>query len=183
MKTLLHICCAPCSIYPVRVLRQKNHDIIGFFYNNNIHPYKEYLRRQEALSKYSRQIDLRVIFAETYDMEGFLQAVVFREAERCRFCYFDRLQATARLARASGYDAFSSTLLYSRFQKHDLIQSIGKAVGEEIGIPFYYEDFRTGWKEGVEESRKIEMYRQPYCGCIYSEKERYWRSGGRQGNP
>jgi epoxyqueuosine reductase len=180
MKLLLHICCAPCSIYPVRVLRQEDHEILGFFYNNNIHPFREYLKRQNTLSQYSEQIDLRVIFSETYDMEGFLRAVVFREAERCRFCYFDRLRAAARMAKANGFDAYSSTLLYSKFQKHELIQSIGEAVGDAVGIPFFYKDFREGWQEGVQESRKMEMYRQPYCGCIYSEKERYCRSDGHQ---
>lgn len=180
MKLLLHICCAPCSIYPVRVLRQANHDIMGFFFNHNIHPYKEYLRRMETLSQYSRRIGLKVIFSETYDLEGFLRTVAFRETERCRFCYYDRLKATARMAKSSGFETFSSTLLYSKFQKHDLIQTIGENVGKEIGIPFFYEDFRAGWKEGVDESRKMEMYRQSYCGCIFSEKERYCRSGGRQ---
>lgn len=182
MKLLLHMCCAPCSIYPVRVLRQEHHDIMGFFFNNNIHPYREYLKRMEVLSDYSQQIGLKVIFSKTYDLEGFLRAVAFRESERCRFCYYDRLKATARMAKASGFDSFSSTLLYSKYQKHDLIQTIGECVGKEVGIPFFYRDFRPGWKEGVDESRKMEMYRQPYCGCIYSEKERYCRSGGRQGD-
>ena len=177
MKLFLHICCAPCSIYPIRVLREKNHDITGFFYNNNIHPFKEYQKRQETLSQYSRQIDLPVIFSETYDMEDFLRAVAFRESERCRFCYFDRLRAAARMAKTSGFDAFSSTLLYSKYQKHELIQAIGESVGHEVGLPFFYNDFRNGWQEGVQESRKMGMYRQPYCGCIYSEKERYCRSG------
>jgi epoxyqueuosine reductase len=179
MKLLLHMCCAPCSIYPVRVLRLEHHDIMGFFYNNNIHPYKEYMKRKEALSEYSQQIGLKVIFSKTYDLEGFLRAIAYRESERCRFCYYDRLTATARMAKASGFESFSSTLLYSKFQKHDLIQTIGETVGREIGIPFFYRDFRSGWKEGVDESRRMEMYRQPYCGCIYSEKERYCRSGGR----
>ena len=155
MKLLLHICCAPCCIYPVRVLRQENKDIMGFFYNSNIQPYKEYLRRMETLSQYSRRIDLKVVYSEKYDLEGFLRAVAFREAERCRFCYYDRLEATARMAKTSGFDAFSSTLLYSKFQKHDLIQAIGKTVGDKIGVPFFYKDFRTGWKE-----------------------ERFYRSGG-----
>jgi predicted adenine nucleotide alpha hydrolase (AANH) superfamily ATPase len=180
MNLLLHICCAPCAIYPVGVLRQENHDITGFFFNNNIHPYQEYQRRADALSRYSRQIDLKVVFSQTYDLEGFLRAVAFREAERCRICYYDRLKATARMAKTSGFDAFTSTLLYSKFQKHDLIQATGEAIGKEFGVPFLYKDFREGWKAGVDESRKMNMYRQPYCGCIYSEKERYCRSGGRQ---
>lgn len=180
MKLLLHICCAPCSIYPVRILRQENFDIMGFFFNNNIHPYKEYQRRMEALSRYSQQIGLNVVFSKTYDLEGFLRQVAFRESERCRFCYYDRLKATARLAKSSGFETFSSTLLYSKFQKHDLIRTIGEAVEKEVGVPFFYKDFRPGWKEGVDESRKTEMYRQQYCGCIFSEKERYCRSSGRQ---
>ena len=180
MNLLLHICCAPCSIYPVRALRLNNHDITGFFYNSNIHPYTEYQKRQEALSQYARQIDLTVVIADTYDMEGFLRAVVFRETERCRYCYYDRLLTTAAKAKRSGFDAFSTTLLYSKFQKHNEIQSIGEAVGHEIGLPFYYEDFRAGWKEGVQTSKKMGIYRQQYCGCIYSEKERYCRSADRK---
>jgi predicted adenine nucleotide alpha hydrolase (AANH) superfamily ATPase len=180
MRMLLHICCAPCSIYPVRALRGKNHDIRGFFYNNNIHPYTEYLKRQVAFTQYARQIELKTIISNTYDMEGFLRAVAFRETERCRFCYYDRLRATALLAKRSKYEAFSSTLLYSKFQKHALIQSIGQTVAQEVGIPFYYEDFRTGWQEGVQTSKSLGIYRQQYCGCIYSEKERYYRSSDRE---
>jgi predicted adenine nucleotide alpha hydrolase (AANH) superfamily ATPase len=177
MKLLLHICCAPCSIYPIRCLRGDGHDIIGFFHNSNIHPYTEYLKREETLSRYAQQIELQLIVSKTYDMEGFIRAVAFRETERCRYCYYDRLKATALLAQKSKFDAFSSTLLYSKFQKHEMIQSIGQALSIEIGIPFLYADFRAGWKEGIETSKQLGMYRQPYCGCIYSEKERYWRSG------
>ncbi len=181
MKLLLHICCAPCSVYPLRVLRQNRHDVMGLFYNNNIHPYTEYLKRQQALAQYARQIDLEVIITDTYDMEGFLRAVVFRETERCRYCYHDRLRTTASMAKRGKFDAYSSTLLYSKFQKHEVIQTIGEAVGQEVGIPFFYEDFRTGWEEGVRISKKMGIYRQQYCGCIYSEKERYCRSAGRKG--
>jgi predicted adenine nucleotide alpha hydrolase (AANH) superfamily ATPase len=180
MKILLHICCAPCSIYPVRVLRRDDHDIMGYFYNSNIHPYTEYLKRQDALSQYARQIDLKIVIAETYDMEDFLRAVTFRESERCRYCYFHRLRATARVAKESMFDAFSSTLLYSKFQKHAVIQSIGETVAQEVGIPFFYEDFRTGWQEGVQTSKALGIYRQQYCGCIYSEKERYCRRSSRE---
>ena len=175
MKVLLHICCGPCSIYPIRKLRQADHDIMGFFCNSNIHPYMEYLRRQETLSQYAQQIGLKLLISDTYDMQGFLRAVVFRETERCRYCYYHRLRAAALVAKRGKFDAFTSTLLYSKFQKHDMIRSTGEAVAAETGIPFFYEDFREGWKEGVETSKKIGMYRQQYCGCIYSEKERYFR--------
>jgi predicted adenine nucleotide alpha hydrolase (AANH) superfamily ATPase len=108
-------------------------------------------------------------------MESFLRNVAFREAQRCTYCYHDRLNATALYARKGKFDSFSTTLLYSRFQKHDQIRSIGEAVGKKVGVPFHYQDFREGWKAGIEESKRLGMYRQQYCGCIYSEKERYYR--------
>ncbi len=175
MKLLLHICCAPCSIYPVRILREANHDIMGYFYGSNIHPYSEYLRRRQTLTEYAEAIDLKMIFSEAYDLEHFLRNVVYREKQRCLFCYEERLRTTALMARRGKFDAFSTTLLYSKFQKHDTIRSIGASVAQEVGIPFVYQDFRQGWKEGVDTSKALGMYRQQYCGCIYSEKERYRR--------
>jgi predicted adenine nucleotide alpha hydrolase (AANH) superfamily ATPase len=171
---LLHVCCAPCAIYPVRVLRAAGNDLRGFFYRDNIHPYRECLRREETLAAWAGEIDLPVIHAPGYDLEGFLQRMVFRETERCRICYHTRLQAAARIARHGRFDTFSTTLLYSRRQQHDLIRAIGEAVAVEEGIPFYYEDFRSGWAEGIEASKARGMYRQTYCGCIYSEKARYF---------
>jgi predicted adenine nucleotide alpha hydrolase (AANH) superfamily ATPase len=145
----------------------------GFFYNNNIHPYTEYVKRRDALTQYAKLIGLEVIFQDDYDLEGFLRATVFREENRCAFCYFERLNTTARYAKEAGYDSFTTTLLYSIYQKHDMIKEIGKSAAKSAGIPFYYRDFRPGWKEGVNESKRLEQYRQKYCGCIYSEKERY----------
>ena len=175
MKILLHICCAPCSIYPVKTLRGGGLDVMGFFYRHNIHPYTECLKRQETLQSYAAEIDLRVIYQEGYELESFIQNVVYREKDRCQYCYHDRLRTTALLAKRGKFDYFSSTLLYSKFQKHDRIKSIGESVGRSAGIPFFYEDFRTGWKEGIKASKELEMYRQQYCGCIYSEKERFYR--------
>jgi epoxyqueuosine reductase len=174
MNLLLHICCAPCAIYPVRVLRERNVPVTGYFYNPNIHPYTEFARRRQTLAGYSRAIGLPVIWPEGCDMETFLRNVAFRETERCRYCYYDRLRATALTARTGKFDGFSSTLLYSKFQKHDLIREIGEKVSRETGVSFYYEDFRPGWKEGVEQSKQLRLYRQQYCGCIYSEKERFY---------
>lgn len=174
MKLLLHICCGPCCIYPVDRLRAEGMDVMGFYYRHNIHPYTECVRRQETLAAYADSIGLRVIYQEGYDLEGFLRNVIFRESNRCYYCYHDRLKTTALLARRGKFDYFSTTLLYSKFQKHDMIRSIGEAVGKETGVAFYYEDFRTGWKEGIERSRQSGMYRQQYCGCIYSEKDRYF---------
>ncbi len=151
-------------------------DVMGFFYRHNIHPYSECLRRQETLESYARQIDLRLIIQEGYDLEGFIQNVVYREKDRCTYCYHDRLRTTALMAKRGKFDYFSSTLLYSKFQKHDMLKSIGESIGKSIGVPFFYEDFRSGWKEGIDTSKNLGMYRQQYCGCIYSEKERYFKS-------
>ena len=174
MKILLHTCCGPCAIYPVKKLRENNYDVMGFFYKNNIHPYTECVKRQQALEKYAEQIELKVIYQDGYDLEGFLQKIIFREKNRCNVCYHDRLLSTALIAKKGKFDFYSTTLLYSKFQKHDLIKSFGESIGKSVGIPFYYEDFRTGWKEGIETSKQLGMYRQQYCGCIYSEKERYY---------
>ena len=180
MKVLLHLCCGPCSIFPIKTLRSGDLDVMGFFYRHNIHPYTECLKRQETVQSYARRIDLRVIYQEGYDLEGFLQNVVYRETDRCDYCYHERLRTTALLAKRGKFDYFSTTLLYSKFQKHDRIKSIGESVGRSAGVPFLYEDFRKGWKEGVETSKELQLYRQSYCGCIYSEKERFYRPGKEQ---
>jgi predicted adenine nucleotide alpha hydrolase (AANH) superfamily ATPase len=175
MKVLLHICCANCAIYPVKTIRKKGLDVMGFFYRHNIHPYTECLKRQEALQSYADRINLKMIYQEGYDLEGFIQNVVFREAERCNYCYHDRLRSTAMLAKRGKFDYFSTTLLHSKHQKHDLIRSMGESIGKSAGVEFLYQDFREGWKEGIECSKQMGLYRQQYCGCIYSEKERYFK--------
>jgi predicted adenine nucleotide alpha hydrolase (AANH) superfamily ATPase len=176
MKILLHICCASCAIYPVKILQKDNLEIMGFYYRHNIHPFTECLRRQEALEFYADKINLRVIYQKGYDLEGFIQKIAFRESQRCSICYHARLKATALIAKRGKYDYFSTTLLYSKFQKHDEIRSIGEAVGRSVGVQFFYRDFREGWTEGVDTSKRLGLYRQQYCGCIYSEKERYFKS-------
>ena len=150
-------------------------DVMGFFYRHNIHPFQECLKREETLKQYSQAIELKVIYQQDYKLEEFLQSVVFREKDRCRYCYYDRLKSTAQVARKGKFDAFSTTLLYSKFQNHDLIIKTGEAIARKYDIKFFYHDFREGWKSGIEESKQLGMYRQQYCGCIYSEKERYFK--------
>ena len=155
---------------------------MGFFYRHNIHPYSECLRRENTLKEYAEKQNLRVIYQEGYELEKFIQKAVFRESNRCISCYHDRLRTTALLARRGKFDFFTTTLLYSKFQKHDTIRTMGEAIGKSAGVPFFYHDFREGWKEGIEESKKLELYRQQYCGCIYSEKERYFKTNTQQTN-
>jgi predicted adenine nucleotide alpha hydrolase (AANH) superfamily ATPase len=106
-------------------------------------------------------------------MEEFLRNVAFREKDRCRYCYYDRLRFSAYKAKEEGFEGFTTTLLYSKYQSHEMIKSIGESAAIENQIKFYYRDFREGWLEGIKISKEIGMYRQPYCGCIYSEKERF----------
>jgi len=156
-------------------MRDEGLEVMGFFYRHNIHPYTECIKRQEALQAYAEQINLKVIYQEGYDIEGFIQNVAFRESERCNYCYHDRLRSTALLAKRGKFDYFSSTLLYSKHQKHELIRTMGESIGKSVGVPFLYQDYREGWKEGIECSKQMGLYRQHYCGCIYSEKERFYK--------
>ncbi len=158
---------------PLDDLRSEGHEITAVFFNPNIHPYTEYLRRFDAFTVYTSGNSVRVLTEDFQEgMEEWFREVVFREAQRCRLCFNFRIDRIARLAETKGFDAFSTTLLYSRFQKHELLKSVCEAVSEKYGIPFVYRDWRTGWNEGVKRYRKLGLYRQKYCGCVYSEKER-----------
>lgn len=173
MRILLHACCAPCLVHPLDDLSSEGHEITAVFFNPNIHPYTEYLRRLDAFTVYTRENNVRVLNEDFREgMEEWLREVAFRESQRCRICFNFRMDKIARLAEAKGFDAFSTTLLYSRFQNHELLKSVCEAVSEKYGIPFIYRDWRTGWNEGVRRYRKLGLYRQKYCGCVYSEKER-----------
>lgn len=175
MKLLMHICCGPCTIYPLKELRTQGHEVAGVFYNPNIHPYQEYQRRLQTLNDYAAKSFLNIFCPEGYPLEEFLRQIVFKENDRCKYCLQHRLKYTAEMALADKYDGFTTTLLYSKYQKHDLIREIGEHVSRQLGIPFCYQDFRAGWAEGVKISKELGMYRQQYCGCIYSEKERFYK--------
>jgi predicted adenine nucleotide alpha hydrolase (AANH) superfamily ATPase len=177
MNILLHTCCGPCALFPLRQLRAAGHNVTGFFYNHNIHPYQEYVRRRDAAIDMAAQEALPLIIHDDYDLEGFLANVAAEPEKRCSYCYSSRLRATAQAAAKGGFDAFTAALLYSRYQKHDEIKALGERLGKEYGIVFYYEDFRSGWQEGIRLSKELGLYRQQYCGCIYSEKERYLQKG------
>lgn len=175
MKILLHICCANCVIYPFQKMGERGTEVIGYFFNPNIHPYQEYQKRLDSLKKYSDPVGLNVIYRDEYLLEEFLKNVSHRGKERCQYCYNVRLEATAQEAKERRCDGFSTTLLQSTHQNHDLIKETGERIGREVEIPFYYEDFRPGWRKGLEVSKALGLYRQQYCGCIYSEKERFMK--------
>jgi hypothetical protein len=154
---------------------EAGHEIEGFFYNPNIHPYTEYKKRLEEIKKYAEHVNLPMNYKDDYDLVGFLREVSYREAIRCRFCYSMRLREVARAAGEEKFDSFTTTLLLSPYQRHDLISEVGQAVSKEFEVPFYYEDFRIGYKESIQLSKELALYRQSYCGCIYSERERHFK--------
>ena len=172
-KVLLHICCGPCASYPVPKLRADGYFVMGYFYNRNIHPYSEYLKRQNALEEYAKIMDLKVIYDDEYNPVDYFQSIAFRESRRCFICYKMRLENAAHIAKKGKFDYFTTTLLVSKHQNHQLIKEIGEAMGEKYSVPFLYQDFREGFKKGGEISRGLGLYRQQYCGCVYSEMERY----------
>lgn len=175
MKLLLHVCCAPCLIYPLQVVRQKSCEVVGLFYNPNIHPFAEYQRRKQAVEEsVGRSLSLEVLFPY-YAPQEFFHAVHAAEAtpERCYRCWTLRLRRTAQVAKELGYDSFSSTLLVSPYQDHGALKGIGETVAQDEGVAFYYEDFRPGFREAHTRAHAEGLYCQQYCGCIYSEIERY----------
>jgi predicted adenine nucleotide alpha hydrolase (AANH) superfamily ATPase len=173
MRILLHICCGNCAIYPVNVLREQNHEVTGFFYNHNIHPYQEFSRRLETTREYAAKVELPMIYNEEYQLEEFLRNVAQEPENRCEYCYRSRLLATAQEAQKQGFDGFTTTLLYSRYQRHQDIVEYSHQLAKEYNLIFHYENYRTGWNEGIRISKEMGLYRQQYCGCIYSEKDRY----------
>lgn len=172
-EILLHTCCGPCATWTVNRLREEGFDVTAFWYNPNIHPFTEHRNRLEALETLARAIDLPLIVSEGYEMIDYFRAVVGHEGERCADCFRLRLGRTAAVATEKGFSAFTTTLLISPYQKHELLRQIGEEVAREHGIEFYYEDFRPGFRESHRLSRELNLYHQKYCGCLYSEWERY----------
>ena len=174
MKLLLHTCCAPCSIYVVKYLRNDNIEPDLYWYNPNIHPYTEYIKRKETLEKYSEMINIKTIFEDEYGLQSFIKNTSDDIEQRCiNYCYKTRLEKTVKYAKENNYDAFSTTLLSSIYQKHEEIKRIAEELSKEYKIDFLYHDFREGFREGQNEARKLQLYMQKYCGCIFSEEERY----------
>lgn len=172
-RLLLHICCGPCSITTLKSILDEGFDVTGLFYNPNIHPLTEYVKRRDGCREVAEKLGIKVIVKDDeYDPQTWFRDVVFREGNRCFHCYARRLERTAQIARKGGFDYFSTTLLYSKYQKHDDIAALCRDLQTEK-TRFYYHDFREGWREGIKTSKEWGIYRQQYCGCLYSENERY----------
>ncbi len=173
MKLLLHICCAPCSVMAIETLRKNEIDVTGFWYNPNIHPYTEYRNRLDALKGYAQTISLQLIIDDFYGLKMFTENVISNLENRCDFCYEERLRKTAIKAREEGFDAFGSTLFISPYQKHERLLASARQISQEEKIAFHYVDFRPYFREGQKKARELPLYMQKYCGCIFSEEDRY----------
>jgi epoxyqueuosine reductase len=173
---LLHTCCAPCATGCVEHWKSESMDATLFWYNPNIHGFAEHQRRLQTLQDYVRKADLPLIVAEGYDMVDYFRAVVGNEKERCGYCFRLRLSMTAAVAKLRGFEAFATTLLISPYQNQGLLKQIGEEVAQKQGIRFAYEDLRPRYAESRRASKELDLYRQEYCGCIYSEWERVNRS-------
>lgn len=160
-KVLLHTCCAPCTTQVFADLNEEHFDLTGFFYNPNIFPKEEYDKRKKCMEDYSALINLQMVFIEN-DLE--------HKSGDCPFCYETRLLRTAQYAKGNGYDAFTTTLLVSPYQNHELIKKIGFQIEEEFGIIFAYRDFRPGYQKGRARAKEYNLYSQKYCGCASSLK-------------
>ena len=172
MKLLLHTCCAPCSVYCIKSLRAENIEPTLYWFNPNIHPYAEYKARRDCLRNYAQSINIELREDDAYGLDEFVCNVADKLNTRCRdYCYPMRLRRAFEYAKANGYDAISTTLLYSIYQQHDVIAQLMQGLSKEFGIEFLYRDFREGWQEGQDEARRIGLYMQKYCGCVFSEEE------------
>ena len=116
--------------------------------------------------------EIPMIWWDDYEMPLYFRRVTFHEEERCQICYTIRLSKTAEVAKKEGFDKFSTTLLVSPYQKHEIIKEIGCSIAKRFELTFHYEDFRIGWPERDLLAREYDLYRQNYCGCLYSEWER-----------
>lgn len=172
-KTLLHICCAPCSYMCIETLRAENIDVTGFWYNPNIHPYTEYKARRDTLIMHAKNVDMPLVCIDTYGLREFVRLVYPELDDRCEKCYDVRLEKAAAYAAENGFDSFTTSLLISPYQKHDLIAEVAQRKAEKYGVEFLYRDFRPYFREGQKKAREAEYYMQRYCGCIFSEEERY----------
>lgn len=175
-KLLLHICCAPCSTHVVDELRV-DFDIMGYFYNPNIHPESEYRHREEEMKRYAKQIGVDLICAE-YDDSRWFEIVKGMESvpeggERCFLCYRIRTEKAAQYAKKHGYQVITTTLSISPHKNAEKINEIGLELAELYGLQWYEADFkkRGGFDKSIRMSKEARLYRQSYCGCIYSQRE------------
>ncbi len=180
-KLLLHTCCAPCSSYCIEYL-SNYFDITVLYYNPNISPQEEYEKRKQEqirfLKEYPSKNKLDIMDID-YNYNEFLSIAKGLEQEkeggrRCHKCYLLRLEKTAQIAKKHHFDYFGTTLTVSPYKNSKVLNEIGKVLQEKYNVAYLFSDFKKkeGYKRSIELSKQYHLYRQDYCGCIYSKKER-----------
>lgn len=181
-KLLLHACCAPCSSHTLLVLKDY-FDITIFYSNDNIYPKEEYLNRLDEVKRFIPLIskDIKLLYDE-YNDKDFYDAIkglenLGEKSERCYKCYTLRLEKTAEKAKALGFDFFTTTLSISPYKVTRWINEIGYKLEEKYGVKYLFSDFKKddGYNHSIELSKEYSLYRQDYCGCVYSKQERMYQ--------
>ena len=175
-KLLLHSCCGPCSSYVIDYLN-KYFDITILYYNPNIYPESEYIKRlseQERLVKEYNNKNIKVVEIG-YNTNNFYEVVKGHEKDkegegRCHICYKLRLEVSARYAKENNFDYFTTTLSVSPYKKSEVLNNIGMSLEKKYDVKYLYADFKKndGYKKSIELSKQYNLYRQDYCGCIFS---------------
>jgi len=179
-NVLLHICCAPDATYPVLYLRGRHYKVTGFFYNPNIHPISEYEKRLNEVKKLSELLKFPLLEApySNEEVKEWFNYIKGYEKEkeggfRCYLCYKMRLELTAKVAKEKGFDYFTTTITISPHKNSSWVFEIAKELEYKYSIKFLYVDFkkRNGFKSSVILSKFFGLYRQNYCGCVFSHIE------------
>ncbi|MFA5628938.1 MAG: epoxyqueuosine reductase QueH [Dehalococcoidales bacterium] len=170
---LIHCCCAHCTAYTVQYWQEQGYDVTALWYNPNIHPYMEHQYRLEAMETLAKNLNFKLIVVEGYDFVEYFRRVVGHETERCGLCFDMRLSKTVETATELGINYFTSTLLISHQQKHDLLKEMCEKLSQDSKSTFLYADLRKRYSDSRRITKPMDLYRQQYCGCVYSEWERY----------
>ena len=190
MDVLMHICCGPCAVYPGKILKQRNIEVTGYFFNPNIHPIEEFERREENAVLLSEKMSFDLITDSAFQQEFWETSLANEDkkadvidekiadrkvchektgfCKRCEYCYDIRMKKAFEYAKENGFSHATSSLLVSPYQNHELIRSLCEKYSKETGVDFLYIDFREGFREGQAMAKEMGLYRQKYCGCILS---------------
>lgn len=172
-KLLMHMCCAPCANLPIDAVGEEGFGVTGFWFNPNIHPYKEYQSRKNTLVEYAQTIKMPLVVINDYGLRDFVRAVAQDIDGRCGHCYQCRMDETAKYAAEHGFDCFTTSLLISPYQNHQGIVQAAQEAAKRYGVDFLYRDFRPLFRAGQDRARALGFYMQKYCGCVFSEEDRY----------
>ncbi len=169
-RILLHTCCAPCLLYPYRRLVDMGYDVVSYWYNPNIYPVMERVIRFRELERYCSDKGIEFVYdaSPSSDFFSIMGDRLVDSPSRCSLCWAIRLENTAKKAHELGIKNFTTTLLVSRYQDPQEINRLGKDIARDVGISYLAFDFRDGFDWAHQEAKRLGMYRQRWCGCIYS---------------